>query len=165
MLYEVITIFEIEDNILVVRDYVPLRESLDYEQKVKFTPGKNRFEFLDKRSKSITIDFKSASNLIIIPVIINESDTLNFILDTGVRFPIITELPFVDKLNLNYMRPVEISGLGEGESLTAYRSRITSYNVCYTKLLRISGLGEGESLTAYRSGNNTMKIGSGLIFV
>ncbi len=127
-------IFEIEDNILVVRDYVPLRESLDYEQKVKFTPGKNRFEFLDKRSKSITIDFKSASNLIIIPVIINESDTLNFILDTGVRFPIITELPFVDKLNLNYMRPVEISGLGEG-----------------------------ESLTAYRSGNNTMKIGSGLI--
>lgn len=127
-------IFEIEDNILVVRDYVPLSETIDYEQKIKFTPGKNRFEFVNKRTKSVTIDFESASNLIIIPVIINDSDTLNFILDTGVRVPIITELPFVNKLSLNYMQPVPIAGLGEG-----------------------------ESLTAYRSGNNTMKIGSGLI--
>ena len=67
--------------------------------------------------KSITINFKSASNLIIIPVTINDSDTLNFILDTGVRFPIITELPFVNKLNLNYMMPVQIKGLGEGEGI------------------------------------------------
>ncbi|WP_163715267.1 aspartyl protease family protein [Mangrovibacterium lignilyticum] len=127
-------IFEIEDNILVVRDYVPLKESLDYERKIRYTPGKNRFEFINKKDKSLTIDFKTASNLIIIPVIINDSDTLNFILDTGVRIPIITELPFVDKLSLNYMQPVSISGLGEG-----------------------------ESMTAYRSGNNTMKIGSGLV--
>ena len=127
-------IFEIEDNILVVRDYVPLKETLDYERKVKFQPGKNRFEFVNRRTKTVTVDFKSASNLIIIPVIINDSDTLNFILDTGVRFPIITELPFVDKLSLNYMQPVPIAGLGEG-----------------------------EGMTAYRSGNNTMKIGSGLV--
>jgi len=127
-------IFEIEDNILVVRDYVPLKETLDYERKIKFTPGKNRFEFVRKRQQSSTIKFKSASNLIIIPVIINDSDTLNFILDTGVRFPIITELPFVNKLNLNYMEPIAIAGLGEG-----------------------------EGLTAYRSGNNTMKIGTDLI--
>ncbi|WP_372775764.1 aspartyl protease family protein [Mangrovibacterium sp.] len=127
-------IFEIEDNILVVRDYVPLKESLDYERREKLVPGKNRFEFLNKRARSLTVDFKTASNLIIIPVIINDSDTLNFILDTGVRFPIITELPYVNKLNLNYMQPVKISGLGEG-----------------------------EGMTAYRSGNNTMKIGEGLI--
>lgn len=115
-------IFEIENNLLVVRDYVPLRESVDYEQQIKFQPSKNRFEFKNPRDHSVTFKFKSASNLIIIPVIINDSDTLNFILDTGVRFPIITELPYVNKLNLNMMKPVKIRGLGEGEELTAYRS-------------------------------------------
>ena len=116
-------LFEIEDNLLVVRDYVPLDESIDYENTTRFNYTSNRgFLFDNPRKKSITINFKSASNLIIIPVTINDSDTLNFILDTGVRFPIITELPFVNKLNLNYLMPVQINGLGEGQELTAYRS-------------------------------------------
>jgi hypothetical protein len=115
-------LFEIEDNILVVRDYVPLDESMSYENAQQFQSANRGFLFDDPRDKSITIEFKSASNLIIIPVTINESDTLNFILDTGVRFPIITELPFVNKLNLNYLMPVQIKGLGEGHELTAYRS-------------------------------------------
>lgn len=115
-------LFEIEDNILVVRDYVPIDESMSYENAQQFQSANRGFLFDDPREKSITIEFKSASNLIIIPVTINESDTLNFILDTGVRFPIITELPFVNKLNLNYLMPVQIKGLGEGHELTAYRS-------------------------------------------
>jgi len=116
-------LFEIEDNLLVVRDYVPLDKSIDFEQNTQQYYGNNRgFLFDNQRDKRITLKFKSASNLIIIPVTINDSDTLNFILDTGVRYPIITELPFVNKLNLNYMLPVEIKGLGEGTSLTAYRS-------------------------------------------
>ncbi len=113
-------LFEIEDNILVVRDYVPLDESMDKTSRFQST---NRgFLFDNPRDKSITIEFKSASNLIIVPVIINESDTLNLILSTGVKTPIITELPFVKELNLNYMMPVKIAGLDEGEGLTAYRS-------------------------------------------
>lgn len=116
-------LFEIEDNILVVRDYVPLDESTGFDRDSRQFQTSNRgFLFDDPRDKRITIDFKSASNLIIIPVTINESDTLNFILDTGVRFPIITELPFVNKLNLNYLMPVQVKGLGEGQELTAYRS-------------------------------------------
>lgn len=116
-------LFEIEDNILVVRDYVPLDESIDYEQNTSQYFANNRgFLFDNQRKKSIVINFKSASNLIIIPVTINDSDTLNFILDTGVRYPIITELPFINKLNLNYMMPVQIKGLGEDANLTAYRS-------------------------------------------
>jgi hypothetical protein len=115
-------IFEIEDNILMVRDYVPMKESMKYEEKIRQVSLHTGFVFDNPRKKSTSISFKSASNLIIIPVIINDSDTLNFILDTGVRYPIITELPFVNKLNLNYLQPVEIKGLGEGESLTAYRS-------------------------------------------
>jgi hypothetical protein len=123
-------LFEIEDNILVVRDYVPLEQSIDFEESTQQFMGNNRgFLFDNPRKKSITIDFKSASNLIIIPVTINDSDTLNFILDTGVRHPIITELPFVNKLNLNYMMPVEIKGLGEGQELTAYRSGNNILNI------------------------------------
>ncbi len=116
-------LFEIENNLLVVRDYVPLDKSIDYEQNTQQYFANNRgFMFEDPRDKRVTIKFKSASNLIIIPVNINDSDTLNFILDTGVRYPIITELPFVNKLNLNYMMPVKIKGIDDGEGLTAYRS-------------------------------------------
>ncbi len=123
-------LFEIEDNILVVRDYVPLEKSIDFEENIQQYLGYNRgFLFDDPRKKTITVNFKSASNLIIIPVRINNSDTLNFILDTGVRNPIITELPFVNKLNLNYMMPVEVKGLGEGQELTAYRSGNNILNI------------------------------------
>lgn len=116
-------LFEIQDNILVVRDYVPLDKSMAYaENSGQYLANNRGFLFDNQRNKSITINFKSSSNLIIIPVTINESDTLNFILDTGVRYPIITELPFVNKLNLNYLMPVKIKGLGEGVELTAYRS-------------------------------------------
>lgn len=116
-------LFEIEDNILVVRDYVPLDESIGYDRNASQFASTNRgFLFDDPRSKNITIPFKTASNLIIIPVTINDSDTLNFILDTGVKYPIITELPFVNKLNLNYMMHVPVKGLGDDHELTAYRS-------------------------------------------
>ena len=126
-------LFEIEDNLLVVRDYVPIDKSMEYENASQQFASNNRgFLFDNQREKRITIKFKSASNLIIIPVNINDSDTLNFILDTGVRYPIITELPFVNKLKLNYMMPVEVKGLGEGDSITAYRSG--------NNTLRIDGL-------------------------
>jgi hypothetical protein len=115
-------IFEIENNLMVVREYVPLEESIDIERASRDYGVNRGFLFDNPHDKSVTIKFKSASNLIIIPMTINGSDTLNFILDTGVRFPIITELPFVKKLNLNYMVPVEIKGFGEGETITAYRS-------------------------------------------
>ncbi|MBN1819917.1 MAG: aspartyl protease family protein [Prolixibacteraceae bacterium] len=116
-------IFELDGNILVVRDYVSLDESVDYERNTqKFYAANRGFFFNDPHKKSVSIKFKSTSNLIIIPVTINDSDTLNFILDTGVKYPIITELPFVNKLDLNYLMPVEIKGLGEGQTLTAYRS-------------------------------------------
>ncbi len=115
-------IFEIEDNLLVVRDFVTYRESIDYQNQTTLSPSSNKFEFVNSYARSVSFKFKTASNLIIVPVVINDSDTLNFILDTGVRSPIITELPYVNKLSLNFMQPFEISGLGQGEPLTAYRS-------------------------------------------
>jgi predicted aspartyl protease len=122
-------LFEIEDNILVIRDYVPMDKSLDYDKKIKNYSTQTGFVFDNPKKKSITINFKTSSNLIIIPVAINNSDTLNFILDTGVRYPIITELPFVNKLNLNFLQPISVKGLGEGEQLTAYRSGNNTINI------------------------------------
>jgi hypothetical protein len=122
-------LFEIKDNILVVREYVPLDKSLAYQKKIKNYTNQTGFVFENPRKKSITINFKSSSNLIIIPVAINNSDTLNFILDTGVKYPIITELPFVNKLNLNFLQPISVKGLGEGEQLTAYKSGNNTINI------------------------------------
>jgi len=115
-------LFEIQDNLLVVRDYDQMDKSLDNDKKIRNYTNQTGFVFDNPKKKSITINFKSSNNLIIIPVTINNSDTLNFILDTGVKSPIITELPFVNKLNLNYLQPINVQGLGEGEQLTAYRS-------------------------------------------
>jgi predicted aspartyl protease len=122
-------LFEIQDNILVVRDYVPLDKSMDYNKQMRTYANQGGFVFNNPKKKSITIKFKTSSNLIIIPVAINTSDTLNFILDTGVRYPIITELPFVNKLNLNYLQPIKMQGLGEGEQLTAYKSGNNTINI------------------------------------
>ncbi len=122
-------LFEIEDNILVIRDYVPMDKSLDYDKKIRNYTTQTGFVFDNPKKKTMSIKFKSSSNLIIIPVAINNSDTLNFILDTGVRYPIITELPFVNKLNLNFLQPINVKGLGEGEQLTAYRSGNNTINI------------------------------------
>jgi len=122
-------LFEIEDNILVIRDYIPMNTSQKYNKKNRTYSDQTGFIFEDPKKKNVTINFKTSSNLIIIPVAINHSDTLNFILDTGVSYPIITELPFVNNLNLNFLQPITIKGLGEGEKLTAYRSDNNVINI------------------------------------
>ena len=122
-------LFEIQDNLLVVRDHDQMDKSLDFDKKMRNYTDQAGFVFDNPKKKSVTFDFKSSNNLIIIPVAINNSDTLNFILDTGVRYPIITELPFVNKLNLNYLQPINVKGLGEGEQLTAYRSGNNTINL------------------------------------
>jgi len=122
-------LFEIQDNLLVVRDHDQMDKSLDYDKKMRNYIDQAGFVFDNPKKKSVTFNFKSSNNLIIIPVAINNSDTLNFILDTGVRYPIITELPFVNKLNLNYLQPISVKGLGEGEQLMAYRSGNNTINL------------------------------------
>jgi len=113
-------IFEIENNLLVVRDYVPMSEHIDI--KTLYNTPSEGFLFTNEKKKSIEIEFKQISNLIIIPVSINGSDTMNFILDTGVKDPIITELTLVEELNLNYMKSIELRGLGNDIITQAYQS-------------------------------------------
>lgn len=78
--------------------------------------------FTSKR-KSITIPFKLVHNLIIVPVQINDSPPLNFILDSGVRNTLITRLHYSDSISLNHTAPVTIQGLGDGHEIEAIYSR------------------------------------------
>lgn len=77
------------------------------------------FHFKGQRQKYAKIPFELSSNLMIVKVTIDDSDTLNFILDTGVTSTIITDTEIANKIGLNYVRKVLISGAGEGEPITA----------------------------------------------
>lgn len=78
--------------------------------------------YFESNRKKITIPFKLVHNLIVLPVQINTSSQLNFILDSGVRNTLITRLYFSDSLDLNNAEPVSLRGLGEGHRIEAYHS-------------------------------------------
>lgn len=78
--------------------------------------------FKKSRMKRTNISFEMIHNLIIIPVFINGSDTLKFILDTGVSHTMITSLRGTYGASFNFAREITLMGLGEGEEITAYHS-------------------------------------------
>ena len=82
----------------------------------------NILYFENPKSKSVSFDFKLRNNLIIVPVQINESDTLNFILDTGLKTSLITKLPLKDSLMLKFAQKRTVKGLGTEGELDVYLS-------------------------------------------
>jgi hypothetical protein len=85
--------------------------------------------FSNPRQRSLRLPFKSINNLIIIPIQINGSDTLNFILDTGINTSIICELSTGTNLKLNYAREIQLQGLGTGTPLDAIHAFGNEINV------------------------------------
>ncbi|GAB3539782.1 retropepsin-like aspartic protease [Spirosoma fluminis] len=84
------------------------------------TPDRERYGFFLAGNRSWTrIPFQLHSNLIIVPVKVNDSDTLQFILDTGVSNTIITDPKAFKKSPVTLGRKVKLAGAGEGGSLTA----------------------------------------------
>jgi predicted aspartyl protease len=84
------------------------------------TADKDRYGFFLAGGRNVTrIPFQLHSNLIIIPVQVNGSDTLRFILDTGVSTVILTDPHALTKGALQLTRKVKIAGAGEGDVLTA----------------------------------------------
>ena len=76
------------------------------------------FDFPDEVEK-VEIPFERYNNLIVIPITINNSLTLKFILDTGVQFAILTEEAFAEFLDLKYDRRLVIQGPGMMDSVRA----------------------------------------------
>ncbi|GAA4821594.1 PDZ domain-containing protein [Algivirga pacifica] len=85
------------------------------------------FTFEREKQKKLRIKFQLINNLIIIPVYVNrQKEPLNFVLDTGVGYPIMVhkEAAKNAKLNTQRMRKITIKGVGtdQTESLDAYHS-------------------------------------------
>ncbi|MFC0185774.1 aspartyl protease family protein [Pseudarcicella hirudinis] len=77
------------------------------------------FQLINKRQKQTRIPFELQSNLIVVPVKINNSDTLHFILDTGVSSIIITDPKVATMQHMKALRKVRIAGAGEGKDIQA----------------------------------------------
>ncbi len=76
------------------------------------------YHIVSKR-KQVIIPFELHSNLIVVPIRINNSDTLNFILDTGVSVTLITDPKVAYKLGLVPVRTIKIAGAGGEGDVTA----------------------------------------------
>ena len=86
-------------------------------------------KFTNPKHKRFSLEFKLSNNNIIIPISINSSDTLWFMLDSGLGTTLITELTEKDSININYASKVQLHGLGEGEPLEALTSYQNSISV------------------------------------
>lgn len=75
--------------------------------------------FLVDNKKTLRVPFEVHSNLIVVPVQINNGDTLRFILDTGVSTTIITDPTALVPNSLRLTRKVTIAGAGEGAAVHA----------------------------------------------
>ena len=79
--------------------------------------------------RSVTIPFRTSNNLIIIPMRINDSDTMNFILDTGVRTTLLTDLKYGRKLSLKFAGTHLIQGHGKGKNLEAHHAYDNTFRI------------------------------------
>lgn len=93
----------------------------EHSKKYKFKPIiEDNFGFqLLKKKKSTHIPFELHANLVIVPLRINNSDTLRFILDTGVSSIIVTDAKVAESQHMIYSRNVKIAGVGVGSDLEA----------------------------------------------
>ncbi len=78
--------------------------------------------FDDPGRINISINFKMANNLIIVPLQINNSDTLWFILDTGISHTIITDLPGPASIYLKDAGKIELKVPGSPSPVRALHS-------------------------------------------
>ena len=73
--------------------------------------------FLPDSVPEFTLQYKSLDNLIVLPVVINDSVTVNLILDTGCRNVLLFGRRFKKLMTLEPNRVVKFSGMGQGKSV------------------------------------------------
>jgi predicted aspartyl protease len=66
--------------------------------------------YMKEEARKIRLPFYSSNSLIILPVSINGSEPINFLVDTGVRSNILFSKTLGDALGLNYTRRLSIAG-------------------------------------------------------
>lgn len=75
---------------------------------------------LEKNYRKISVPFELCNNLVIVPVKMNDTIPLKFILDTGVETSILTEPLIAELLHLRYDKEINIKGPGNSFEVTAY---------------------------------------------
>ncbi len=85
------------------------------------------FRITNNRAKRVAIPFELQSNLIIIPVRINNGEELKFILDTGVRTAILTNGLYVEGVPSVNDRMISLMGAGNAGEVSAYVSNGISF--------------------------------------
>lgn len=83
---------------------------------------------LQNNKDSDKIRFKLINNLIIIPIEINGAE-LSFILDSGVRKPIVFNILNIDLLYINQTEKILLRGLGGGDPIEAIRSKKNIFKI------------------------------------
>lgn len=79
---------------------------------------------LQSGKKKVSIPFELHNNLIVLPVLLNDSLPLKFILDTGIGTSILSEALFAEMQGLKYDRVLSVTGPGsENNEVTAYMVR------------------------------------------
>jgi predicted aspartyl protease len=100
----------------------------------KLVVSKEKFGFYLAGNRSLVrVPFELHSNLILVPVQINGSDTLRFILDTGVSTTIVTDPSALRPGTLTLTRKVRLAGAGEGASLSAHAAIDNSLSMHHMK--------------------------------
>ncbi|WKN33388.1 aspartyl protease family protein [Porifericola rhodea] len=88
------------------------------------------FRIVNKRIKRVEIPFEMHSNLIVVPVQINEGEEeLKFILDTGVRTAILTNDLYVEGIPSPNDRVIHLLGAGKEGQVSAFVSNNVSFTL------------------------------------
>ncbi|MGL4632009.1 MAG: aspartyl protease family protein [Leadbetterella sp.] len=118
--------------------------SIIYAQKKTSTIEYNRigYYFNKKRQNSDRIPFQLVNNLIVVKLQIDKSDTLNFILDSGVNSFILLDTTLKTKLNLSFQREIRVKGVGGEKDIVAgisinHKVKIGDARLDYTNLLML----------------------------
>lgn len=85
--------------------------------------------FMKEEKRMARVPFYSSNNLIILPVSINGSEPINFLIDTGVKSNILFSKTLGDAIGLEYTRRINIVGADGSDQIMAQVSPINTLDL------------------------------------
>ncbi|MEM7375682.1 MAG: aspartyl protease family protein, partial [Bacteroidota bacterium] len=108
---------------LFMKLFLPFLTGICLFAHIGFVQAKITGFHLIGNAKSVKIPVEIQHNVVLIPVRINGSAELNFILDTGVKTTILTEPIMTQVLSLDSISKIKVRGLGTGDAIDAGLAR------------------------------------------
>lgn len=87
------------------------------------------FHIVDEKARRVEIPFELHSNLVVVPVKVNNGEELKFILDTGVRTAILTNDIYVDSIPRPNDRVISLMGAGKEGKVSAFVSNNIAFSL------------------------------------